>query len=188
MTTTDIQKALTGVTVGLSVSETSEMAALGVNAAEVQHMTEVIAQHLASQGCEVVSGHEPSCQARIYIGGCTEGELGRDASVIEDALSTLEAEQPLFLSGVIGGAAELVISALRQVPMPVDFGRSRSKGERAAAKDIWNRLMSIGVAGLARHNGLSETENEGLFKATNMSQISEAVVLGLSQLRRAGQL
>jgi hypothetical protein len=185
--TADIQKTLTGVTVGLSVSETSEMAALGVNAAEVTHMTDVIARHLLAQGSGIASEHGPSCQARICIGGLTEGADGRYPSVIEDALSMLEAEQPLYLSGVIGGAAAHVISALRKAPMPADFGQLWGDGE-LAPKDIWNRLRSIGVAGLARHNGLSVAENEALFKATNMSQISEAVVLGLSRLRTAGRL
>jgi hypothetical protein len=63
--TTDIQKTLTGVTVGLSVSETSEMAALGVNAAEVTHMTEVITQHLLTQGVGIASEREPSFLDRI---------------------------------------------------------------------------------------------------------------------------
>lgn len=186
--TTDIQKTLIGVTVGLSVSETSEMAALGVNAVEVQHMTEAIAQHLVAQGSEVASEHEPLCQARVCIGGRTEGANGRCPSVVEAALSTLEVERPLYLSGVIGGAAAQVISALRQAPMPADFGQSWGEGEPGAPQDIWNRFMAIGVMGLARHNGLSTAENEALFKATNMSQILEAVVLGLSRLRTAGQL
>ncbi|ETW93906.1 MAG: hypothetical protein ETSY1_37200 [Candidatus Entotheonella factor] len=187
MTTTDIQKTLTGVTVGLSVSATSEMAALGVNAAEVTHMKDVIAQHLLAQGCEIASEHGPSCHARICIGGQTEWTHGRYPSVIADALSTLQAAQPLYLSGVIGGAAAKVISALRQVGMPADFGPPRGEGQ-LTPKDIWKRLMSVGVAGLAQHNGLSVAENEALFKATNMSQIAEAIGLGLSRLRAAGQL
>ncbi|ETX07093.1 hypothetical protein [Candidatus Entotheonella palauensis] len=184
MTTTDIQKTLTGVTVGLSVSATSEMAALGVNAAEVTHMKEVIAQHLLAQGCEIASEHASPCHACICIGGRTEGANGYYPSVFEDVLSTLQAEQPLYLSGVIGGAAEQVISALRQAVMPADFGQPWGDGQ-LPPKEIWKRLMSVGVAGLARHNGLSVAENEALFKATNMSQISEAVVLGLSRLRTA---
>ncbi len=188
MAATDIQKALTGVSVGLSVSETSEMVALGVNAAEVQHMTEVMAQHLTAQGGEMAAAHEPSCQARICIGGRTEATHDRYPSVVEDALSTLEAGQPLYLSGVIGGAAEQVISALRQAPMPMAFGQPRALGEREAPRIVWHRFVVIGVAGLSRYNGLSVAENEALFKATNMSHIAEAVVLGLSRLRTSGQL
>ena len=187
MTTTDIQKTLIGVTLGLSVSETSEMAVLGVNAAEVNHMTDVITQHLLSRGCEIASEHAPRCQTCLCIGGRTEGTESAYPRVVEEALSMLEAEQPLYLSGVIGGAAELVISALRQAAMPTAFGQPQSDG-KLAPKQIWDRLMSIGVTGLARHNGLSVAENEALFKATNMSQISEAVILGLSRLRDAGRL
>ncbi len=188
MTTTDLQKALVGVTVGLSVSETSEMVALGVNAAEVQHMTEAVAQHLVAQGSEIVSAHEMSYQARIYIGGRTEAANGRYPSVVEDALSMLETERPLYLSGVIGGAAAQVISALRQAPTPADFGQPQSEDMLMRPKEVWHRFAAIGVAGLARHNGLAVEENEALFKATNMSQISKAVVLGLSRLRTAGRL
>lgn len=89
---------------------------------------------------------------------------------------------------MIGGATAQVIAALRQAPMPANFGQPRHEGERAAPRVIWNRLMAIGMTGLARHNGLSEAENEALFKATNMAQILEAVVLGLSRLRTAGRL
>jgi hypothetical protein len=185
--TTDIQKTLTGVTVGLSVSETSEMAALGVNAAEVTHMTEVITQHLVTQGVGIASEREPSWQAWICIGGRTEGADGHYPGVIADALSMLEEEQPLYLSGIIGGAAQQVIAALRQASMPSDFGQPQGDGD-LAPKEIWNRLKSVGVAGLARHNGLSVAENAALFKATNMLQISEAVVLGLSRLRSSGRL
>lgn len=187
MTTAGIQKTLTGVTVGLSVSATSEMTALGVNAAEVTHMKEVITQHLLAQGYEIASEQEPSCHARICIGGRTKTSSGHEPSLVEDALSALKAQQPLYLSGIIGGAAAQVISALRQAVMPVDFGPSRGGGQ-LAPKELWKQLMSVGVAGLARHNGLSVAENETLFKATNISQIAEAVVLGLSRLRTAGQL
>ena len=185
--TTDIQKTLTGVTVGLSVSETSEMVALGVKAAEVTHMTKVIAQHLMTRGVGVASEREPSCQAWICIGGRTEGSAGCSLGVMANALSMLEDEQPLYLSGVIGGAAQQVIAALRQAPMPSDFGQPQGDGG-LAPKEMWNRFKAVGVTGLARHNGLSVAENEALFKATNMSQISEAIVLGLSRLRSSGRL
>ncbi len=151
-------------------------------------MTKVIAQHLLAQGSEIASEHNASCHARICIGGHTEGENGCYPRVIDAALSTLEAEQPLYLSGVIGGAAAQVIAALRQAAMPADFGQPRGHGKLASPKAVWKRFMSIGVAGLAQYNGLSVEENEALFKATNMAQISEAVVLGLSRLRTAGQL
>jgi hypothetical protein len=185
--TTDIQKTLTGVTVGLSVSETAEMAALGVNTAEVTHMTKVITQHLMTQGVGIASERGPSCQGWICIGGRTTGAGGRYPNVIADALATLEEEQPLYLSGVIGGAAQQVIAALRQVSMPSDFAPSQSH-DGLSPKEIWNRCKSVGIAGLARHNGLSVAENEALFKATNLSQISEAIVLGLSRLRSSDRL
>ncbi len=178
MTTTGVRKTLAGITIGLTIVETSEIAALGVNAAELYHMAEVIRQHLMSQGSEVACEPDTVCHARICIGGRTEAIDGYDLSIVEDALLMLEAGQPLYLAGVIGGASAQVISALRQAPMPKGFGST----------DVWQRLKSIGVAGLARHNGLSDTENETLFKATNMSRIADIVSLGLARLRHAGHL
>jgi hypothetical protein len=185
--TADIQKTLTGVTVGLSVSETAEMAALGVNTAEVTHMTEVITQHLLTQGIGIACERGPSCQGWICIGGRTEGVAGRSPNAIAEALTTLEEEQPLYLSGIIGGAAQQVIAALRQASMPSNFAPSQGD-DGLSPKEIWNRFKSVGVAGLARHNGLSVAENEALFKATNLSQISEAIVLGLSRLWSSDRL
>jgi len=185
--TTDIQKTLTSVTVGLSVSETAEMAALGVNTAEVTHITKVITQYLLTQGVRIASERGPACQGWIYIGGRTVGAGRRYPNVLADVLATLEEEQPLYLSGVIGGAAQQVIAALRQASMPSDFARSQSD-DGLSPKEIWSRFKSVGVAGLAQHNGLSVAENEALFKATNLSQISEAIVLGLSRLRSSERL
>ena len=106
----DSQKTLAGVTVGLSIAATSEMLALGVNTAEVTCMTESIARRFSAQGVGVASAHEPLCQACLCIGGRTEGVDGCCPSVIEDALATLDAARPLYLSGVIGGAAQRSIS------------------------------------------------------------------------------
>lgn len=178
MTMSGVRKTLTGITVGLSIAETSEIAALGVNAAEMNHMADVIAKHLLAHGGELARAPGALCHARICIGGQTEVADGRDPNIVEDALATLEAQQPLYLSGVIGGVAAHVISALRQAPIPANFGPAHR----------WKHFKSIGVAGLAQHNGLSVEENETLFKATNMFQIAEAVVLGLSRLRHGGHL
>ena len=183
----DSQKTLTGVTVGLSIAATSEMLALGVNTAEVTCMTASIARRFSAQGVGVASAHEPLCQACLCIGGRTEGVDGCLPSVIEDALATLDAARPLYLSGVIGGAAQHLIAALRQALMPTNFGRLHSAGADGP-KVIWSRLKAIGVAGLARQNGLSAAENEALFHATDMAQIADAVMLGLTRLRGAGRL
>ena len=71
--------------------------------------------------------------------------------------------------------------------MPTNFGRLHNAGADGP-KAIWNRLMALGVAGLARQNGLSAAENEALFRATDMAQIADAVMLGLTRLCAAGRL
>ena len=183
----DSQNTLTGMTVGLSIAATSEMLALGVNSAEVTYMTASIAQRFAAQGVGVASAPEPLCQACLCIGGRTEGVDGCLPSVIEDALATLDAARPLYLSGVIGGAAQHLIASLRQALMPANFARLHNVGADGP-QAIWNRLTALGVAGLARQNGLSAAENETLFNATDMAQIADAVMLGLTRLRGAGRL
>jgi len=64
-------------------------------------------------------------QARLCIGGRTTGSQGRYPGVIEEALLAVTDRKPLFLAGMLGGAARQVIDAIEQRPLPEDFCHRR---------------------------------------------------------------
>lgn len=56
--------------------------------------------------------------ARIIVGGRITGALGAMPGVIEEALLSIEAKQPLFLIGAMGGCAKLAWRAVCGEPTP----------------------------------------------------------------------
>lgn len=122
---------------------------------------------------------------------------GRIPGVVEEALLSLKARQPLYLAGAFGGAAALVIDLLE--------GRERteftSEYQRAAPftdemRALYDRLglawesyeemtayfRSVGTAGLAASNRLSVEENRELFWCRNVARIVELLLEGLTRV------
>jgi len=64
------------------------------------------------------------CRARICLGGKERQFSGRYPGIFEEALFALQAEQPLYLVGLLGGAAKQVGQAiLDRAPLPPSFGQ-----------------------------------------------------------------
>jgi hypothetical protein len=140
------------------------------------------------------------CTARVCLGGKTRGYQGRLPGIVEEALFALEADRPLYLSAIFGGATADTINALSGQPMPPDpwepadgfadafaaLANRTEPGEPDAELDprgVWRRLSAIGLAKLAKDNGLSADENERLFRAQSASEVIDWIVVGLTRLR-----
>jgi hypothetical protein len=142
-------------------------------------------------------------QARLCIGGRKSGSEGRYPGVIEEALLSLEHRKPLYLAGVLGGAAHQLIQALMNKPMPDDFCEptkvhryyldppipeqvSKTKTDRIVKReDVWETFRYHGIDGLAKNNRLSREENLRLFQTTVLDEVIETVLIGLSRVQLA---
>nr|WP_137827998.1 hypothetical protein [Methylobacterium sp. L1A1] len=137
-------------------------------------------------------------QARICLGGRTGGSQGRYPGIIEEAYLSVDARQPLFLAGLLGGATRQVIDALEGRPRPADFGRATPLGGLYAtfaagrapeadaeidAKRVWSRFRTIGVRGLSRQNKLTEEENRELFHTPAVERAIQLILLGLARFK-----
>ena len=138
-----------------------------------------------------------ACQARVCLGGRATGALGRMPGVLEEVLFALEASQPVYLAGGLGGATRAVCECLSgRNPEELTFERqvahSPVYAEVHAAlqstqwavdwEEIRRRLREIGVGGVAQGNGLSDKENEALGVTTNPDEIVFLVSRGLGNV------
>jgi hypothetical protein len=140
-------------------------------------------------------------QARLCIGGRKKGAQGRYPGVIEEALFSLEYHKPLYLVGLLGGAAHQIIQAIMKKPMPDDFcpdtaihchyssppvrvTESETKRDGLAAREaIWEEFRAYGIHGLIKDNGLKEEENLQLFQANTIDEVIQTVLIGLSRVQ-----
>jgi hypothetical protein len=141
--------------------------------------------------------------ARLCIGGRTQGAAGRYPGVIEEALLAIQQEKPLFLAGFLGGAARQVIDAIEGHDMTEDFCRPGEVDElyekppivetdqathldrRIDRSALWATFEQAGIAGVAKRNRLEPKENEELFRTPVLDRVVELVLTGLSRLSQS---
>jgi len=136
--------------------------------------------------------------ARICLGGPRSGSAGRYPGIIEEALLSVQNRQPLYISGLLGGATQQVIDAICQRPMPENFcavgpmsalyqhppGPLETDAETLADRQldrvaVWQTFAQLGVAGLAEYNGLSEGQNIELFTTPSLDRVIQLMLTGL---------
>lgn len=113
-----------------------------------------------------------SINARILLGGRTEGYKGRMPGVAEEALLALEANQPIFLLGGFGGAT-------RDVADVLDLTSSWQ-----GSRDHWpghSEFANFGPESL--HNTLSLEENQILATTPYIDRSLPLLLRGLRRLR-----
>lgn len=111
--------------------------------------------------------------ARIILGGRVEGYKGKMPGVAEEALSTLQASQPLFLLGGFGGCARDIAE---------DLGLASSW---PVPRLIWNyRKEFAAFTSEALNNGLTPEENVLLATTVHIDQAITLILRGL--LRKGG--
>jgi hypothetical protein len=134
--------------------------------------------------------------ARIAMGGKLAGYQGFWPGVLEEGVISLRAAQPLYLLGLFGGAARLLIDALRGVARGelTSTGLSALTGANElreesrrrgfavqSPEELTTELKQRGTAGLssALNNGLSDAENDELIGSDDPQQIVALILRGL---------
>ncbi len=140
------------------------------------------------------------CQSRFCLGGRRGGSQGRFPGVIEEALLSVQNNRPLYLAGLLGGAAQQVIDAIEGKLMPEDFCQPTKVRELFASpplretdpatrdhetdpKTVWTTFQEVGSQRLLQ-NGLDENENAELFHTAVLDRAIELVLTGLARRRR----
>jgi hypothetical protein len=139
----------------------------------------------------------PKVDARIALGGRFHPHKSKYPGVLEEAVLTLRAKQPLYLVGAFGGCTGAIIEAVRGgAPSKITLADQTAQGdwgreyaaltEKYAADpgespveygDMTAELAANGVAGL--NNGLSEAENLELFESHDFDRIVTLLTAGL---------
>jgi hypothetical protein len=134
--------------------------------------------------------------ARIAMGGRLKGYQGLWPGVLEEGVIALRAGQPLYLLGLFGGAARLLIDALRGEQreeltsawlsaLPgsdeLRYGYGRRGHAVQTPEDMSSELKQRGAAGLSAvlNNGLSEDENAELVSSDDPQRIVALILGGL---------
>lgn len=136
--------------------------------------------------------------ARVMVGGrlgpTGDGYKGRMPGVLEEALSSIRAERPIYLVGAFGGCTRLVIDALEGVPRneltweyqsaaPHSTELRSMYQERGQVWDEYDAISAFlrqrGYPGL--NNGLNIDENRELAVTRSVDRIVELVFSGLGR-------
>ena len=111
--------------------------------------------------------------ARVVLGGRTEGYKGRTPGIAEEALTALEADQPLYLLGGFGGCARDIAIEMRLLP------------RASAGTPAWTGRSAFGnFKPGALRNGLSEAENRTLTKTVHVDEAVALILRGLLRLAK----
>ena len=138
--------------------------------------------------------------ARVVIGGrFSPGFSGRVPGILEEALLSIRAGQPVFLIGAFGGAARLVVDVLEGVERPEltwDYQKTAEHSEELRQlykkhdkaweeyEEIETFLRGLGIAGL--YNGLTIEENRELASTKSAERIIALVLRGIQNSYSSG--
>jgi hypothetical protein len=142
------------------------------------------------------------CDARLCLGGRRAGSAGRYPGVIEEALLAVRDNKPLYIAGLLGGAAELVASAIEGKQLsdafcpptpinalyadpPIKETSASTSADRAMNREaIWGEFANAGIRGLAAYNGLTMDENAELLHTPAIDRAVELMLIGLSRIHK----
>lgn len=122
------------------------------------------------------------CNARVLVGGRLRGYQGLMPGIIEEAIMSINASQPVYAAGGFGGAASAVASALGhddQSWWPPDYPEGAEDHAGLLAD-----LSKLAPDTTATDDGLSDTERRQLAASHRPGDIASLAITGLG--RRAG--
>jgi hypothetical protein len=130
------------------------------------------------------------CDARLLIGGRRAGYIGPMPGVLQEALLSLDAGQPLYLAGGLGGMAlnlaAAVDPACGTLLPPYSTDAADVPLDAATQAGLARVRAWVGDGGWARlHNGLSDAQNRQLAATHRPAEIAALVSLGLGRWRAA---
>lgn len=126
--------------------------------------------------------------ARLCMGGRTSGSGGRCAGIIEEAALAFQAEQPLYVTKLFGGASAQLIDAIEgrhtkelEAFRPRDdilksFRKLNVEFQQAVHPSIFTETN---VEKLSLMNHLSVIDNRRLFAAQNLSDVISLMLKGI---------
>jgi hypothetical protein len=161
-------------------------------------MTRMREQQTAETAARIALGGKvgPTVTATPAGGKKESWYMSRIPGVVEEILLSLQAGKPLYLCGAFGGAAALAIDLLSGKAPPEftwDYQKQAPHAEAMRAlyekqgvawldyPDMARIFKDAGVAGLSRANGLSEEENQELFRTRDLPRLIELLLLGLTR-------
>ncbi len=141
---------------------------------------------------------QQATSARVVMGGKLTNYLGLWPGVLEEAVLTLRARQPLYLLGLFGGAARLVIDTLRGTPraemtsdwlaeypnvIEVRAEYSRRGHFVPTPEQLAEEIREYGARGIseALNNGLDEEENGEMVTSDDPQTITALILKGLGR-------
>lgn len=139
--------------------------------------------------------------ARLLLGGSTYRTTRRLPGLVEEAWLAAASNKPMYLLGAFGGCTGEIIRAVQgDTPemFSMEFQVSHApritallqeyderlgadEGTRSLSRALED-LQRLGVAGLARNNGLSEEENAVLFSTKDLPTAIALVLKGLQEV------
>jgi len=139
---------------------------------------------------------EADCDARIFIGGRTRGFKGKHAGILEELLIALDRKHPIYLVGAFGGMTKDIINVLNG-ENPDSFANEyySESSDYVGMLSLFNErhpdslinhpqclsyLREIGWAGIAQHNGLSQSDNLRLAVTPHISEIIYLILKGFT--------
>lgn len=111
--------------------------------------------------------------ARVVLGGRIDGYKGRMPGIAEEALTALQAGQPLYLLGGFGGCA-------RDIAVEIGLLRNTTSGATVWAER--HAFQNFGHGAL--RNGLTEAENRTLAKTVHVDEAVALILRGLLRLAK----
>lgn len=124
--------------------------------------------------------------ARVIVGGQLEGYQGKMPGIIEEAIISIQTDQPLYVVAGFGGASALVAQALKIDDLswaPAGFP-TRPKDERIETS-IHQLKSQISVdTWTAKRCGLNQKQLHQLSASHRPREIASLLVKGLSHLKR----
>ncbi|WP_375381073.1 hypothetical protein [uncultured Sphingomonas sp.] len=111
--------------------------------------------------------------ARVVLGGRTEGYKGRMPGIAEEALTALEASQPLYLLGGFGGCARDIAVEMALLPGP-------RIGAAWAERQAFQKFNEASL-----RNGLTAVENATLAKTVHVDEAVALILRGLLRLAKS---
>lgn len=118
-----------------------------------------------------------TCDARVLVGGLLTGYQGVMPGVVEEALLSLEAKQPLYVAGGFGGAAAAVANVLGNEAY--DWAPPGFPDGAEAASQALDLVAAAGARGVA-DDGLSADERAQLATTHRPGDVASLVVVGLA--------
>lgn len=150
---------------------------------------------------------------RICLGGGSNKSFRRLSGIVEEAVFTVEAGRPLYVSSALGGVSRLIADTILQRrisesdqqhfytpdrarqwlelfvdkhPYPADEGPSLPRSSRPNGWDAFEFFRSLEIGHLAEQARLSPEEYINLLTTADVNRALTFVTQGASRIRQAG--